>query len=237
MPASRERQEAKAPHGDARFAGFLYAIVVVTGLFSLGYAPERIFAGQTDTEIVRSVVAHEGLLRLSIAAELACYTAFLVLPLALYGLLAPAGRFAAMLMVALAVASVPLGFANIMHLLEILRGVDGGGAETAPSSVMLALDRYRSGLFVLSIPWGLWLIPFGYLVIRCGFLPRVLGVLLILAGLGYVAHFLGRLLFEGYEFSGLAPLFKAPRISEILVCLWLLAFGARGIPRLRRRRS
>jgi hypothetical protein len=176
-------------------------------------------------------------LRLSIAAELACYTAFLVLPLALYRLLAPAGRFAATLMAALAMASVPLGFANVMHLLEILRAVDGGVAETAQNSVVLALDRYRSGLFVLSIPWGLWLIPFGYLVFRCGFLPRILGVLLVLAGLGYVAHFLGRLLFEGYESSGLAPIFKAPRLSEILACLWLLVLGARGIPRLRWRRS
>jgi hypothetical protein len=237
MAADRRGAEAAPAHGWARFAGLVYAVNIATGVFSLAYAPARLFAGGTDAEIVRRLAADETLLRLLIAAEIACYVAFLVLPLALYKLLAKTGPWAAMLMTALAVSSVPFGFANVTHLLEILRIVDGGVAEAAQSSVMAALDRYESGLFVQSIPWGLWLVPFGYLVFRCGFLPRILGLLLILRAIGYIAHFFGRLLFEGYDASGLERIFMAPGIAEILTCLWLLLMGARRSPFPSRRKA
>lgn len=234
---ARHSTEPAAPHGDARFAGLIYAIVVATGFFSLAYAPTRIFAGEAEAEIARSVVANQNLLRVSIAAELTCYVAFLVLALALYKLLARTGQFAAMLMAALAVSSVPFGFANVTHLLEIVGAIDGDATEAA-RSIAAARERYRIGLFVQSIPWGLWLIPFGYLVFRSGILPRILGGLLILAGLGYVGNFLGRLVFEeAYAASGLAPIFDAPQVSEILICAWLLVFGARRSPLPKRRKA
>lgn len=218
-------KSARAPHGEARLAGFVYAIVVAAGMFALAYAPARIFAGATGPEIAQNVAAHETLLRLAIAAEIVCYVAFLVLAVALYRLLEGSGRFAALLMSALAISSVPFGFANITHLFEILRAVDA--PEAAQTSILAAYDRYKSGLFVQSIPWGLWLVPFGYLVIRSSFLPWLLGALLILGGIGYVSHFFGRLLFENYDSSGLASILTAPRIAEVLICLWLLVLGAR----------
>lgn len=221
-------QSGGARHGEARLAGFIYAIVVIAGTFSLGYAPGLVFAGATPAEIAQSAAANEPLLRLLIAGELVCYTAFLVLPLALYRLLAPAGQFAASVMAALAMMSVPFGFANVMHLFDILRAIDaGGGAEIIPA----AYERHRAGLLVQSIAWGGWLLPFGWLVIRSGFLPRLLGLILIAAGIGYLVHFTGRLLFnEAYEASGLAPILRAPRVGEIAICVWLLVMGARRRP-------
>jgi hypothetical protein len=226
--------EAKAgepttpPHSEARFAGLMYALVVATGVFSLAYATPRVFAGDTDAEIVRSVFANESLLRLSIVAELACYMSFIALALALYKLLSPAGQFAAQLMAAIAIVSVPFGFSNVTHLFDILRAVESQNPEAAQSLIVAAREQYRDGLVIQNIPWGAWLVPFGYLVFRCGFLPRVLGVLLILGGLGYVADFVGRVLFEArYTESILVEIFDAPSISEILICVWLLVFGAR----------
>lgn len=215
-------------HGQARLAGFFYLIVVVAGVFSLSYAPDRIFAGEPGPALVQSIVTNEALLRASIAAELACYVAFLALPLALYRLFASIDQFAAMLMAGLAISSVPFGLANITHLLEILRTVDAGATQQSTELIVSAYRRYQSGLFLQSIPWGLWLIPFGYLVFRSGFLPRLIGILLILAGVGYVAQFLCRLLIETYDPNGLlGRTFRALRMSEILICVWLLAFGAR----------
>jgi hypothetical protein len=229
----RHDASGPAPHAEARLAGFFYAIVVATGLFSLSYAPDRVFAGGAGSALVQSIADNEALLRWSIAGELACYVAFLALALALYRLLARAGQFNALLMAGLAISSVPFGFANITHLLEILRIIDAGGAQTGEAAIIAAYQRYQSGLFLQSVPWGLWLIPFGWLVFRSGFLPRLFGILLMLAGVGYEAHFLGQLAVEAYDpNSALGLIFRALRMSEILICIWMLVFGARRLPLL-----
>lgn len=217
-------ESVPAPHSAARFAGAIYAIVVVTGVFGLAYAPARVFAGDSDAAVVQSIVANEGLLRLAIVAELACYVAFIALPLALHRLLAPWGVFSATLMAALAIVSAPLGFANVQHLLEIVRLVDGGDG----AAMLAARARYESGLLVQSVPWGLWLIPLGALLIRSGFFPRLLAVLLIARGAGYIVDLVGRVLAEdAYLATGLARVFSTLGLAEMVTCLWLLVFGAR----------
>ncbi|MGQ0533384.1 MAG: DUF4386 domain-containing protein [Caulobacteraceae bacterium] len=215
---------ARPPHGWARFSGSVYAIVVVAGTFSLGYAPGRVFAGASPEEIAQSVAANEGLFRALIAAELLCYVAFLVLALALYRLLAHGGQFAAALMAVLVFASVPIACLNVAHHFTVLRAIATGAV---PDVITTAQAHYGDGLRILKIFWGGWLIPFGLLVIRSGFLPRLLGGLLILGGLGYVADFACQLLWPDYAASGLATIFRAPRVAEIIICVWVLAFGAR----------
>lgn len=225
---TRAQMSDDTNHDQARLAGFFYAIVVVTGIFSLSWAPDRVFVGEPGPALVQSIAANEQLLRLLIAGELACYVAFLAVALSLYRLLAKTDQFAAMLMAGLAISSVPFGFANITHLFEILRILDAGAQQAGESAVLAAYGRYQSGLSVQNIPWGLWLIPFGYLVLRSGFLPRVLGIFLMLAGVGGAAHFLARLLIETYEASGpLRLVIRTLPMSEILICIWLLVFGAR----------
>lgn len=227
MTANDVSIRAANPHAQARLAGALYAIVVLTGIFSLSYAPSLIFAGDTAAAIAQSASAHAYLLRQSIAVELACYVAFAGLALALYRLFANIDQFAALLMTALALSSVPFGYANITHLLEILRIIDSNSLQPGDGAITALYEQYVIGLRVQAIPWGLWLIPFGYLTIRSGFLPRILGVLLILGGVGYVATFLGRLLIDGFDESPIVPVLRTFRPSEMLICVWLLVFGAR----------
>jgi hypothetical protein len=228
------RERAHPPHGEARLAGFFYAIVVATGIFSLSYAPDRVFAGEGGPALVQSIADNEALLRWSIAGELACYVAFLALALALYKLLAQAGQFNAMLMAGLAISSVPFGFANITHLLEVLRIIDVGAAQTGQAAIVAAYQRYQSGLFLQAVPWGLWLIPFGWLVFRSGFLPRLFGVFLMVAGVGGAAHFVGRLAIETYDpGEPLGSVIGALSVSEIIICIWLLVCGARRLPLLK----
>lgn len=184
---------------------------------------------------MQSLVANESLYRTLVTAELVCYTVFLVLALALYQLLNSAGKFAAALMAALLIASVPLALANVAHHFDVLRAIEDGAGQVAQSAVMAANERYYDGIFVLNILWGAWLIPFGYLVFRSGFLPRVLGVLLVLGGVGYIADVFGQLLFSGYQGSILLRIFRGP--AEILIGFWLLIFGARRTLLPERRRS
>lgn len=76
--------------------------------------------------------------------------------------------------------------------------------------------------------WGLWLLPFGWLVFKSGVLPKVFGVLLMLGCLGYAANVFGKLLIPGYAGMAVSNYATAPAsLGEIGICLWLLVVGVR----------
>ncbi len=218
----------------ARTAGFLYLIVVLTGMFSLAYVPSQIPVDDNAAKTVATILANLPLYRLGIVASLVCYCAFLVLPLALYRLLSPYGKNAAVLMVAFAATSVPITYVNILHKFDVLSLLSGADylhaftTEQLHAQVMFALDAYDNGLLVSQIFWGLWLMPFGYLVFTSRVLPRLLGVLLMLGCLGYLVSFLGHALHADYVHAGVAGFIRLPAaLGEMGTCLWLLIMGAR----------
>ncbi len=218
----------------ARMAGAAYLANVLAGIFSLMVVPS-ITGGHGDpAATVRNILAHETLYRAGIAVALLCYVEFLLLPLLLYRLLGAVNRSVAALMVVLAVVSVPLSIASLTHKLDVLamlghaswlHGLDAGQLQ---AQVMLQLSGYASTLLLAQVFWGLWLIPFGWLVVRSGQLPRLLGYLLMLGGLCYVVDFAGQVLVVGYGDMTLAGYVTLPAaLGEIGTCLWLLVMGAR----------
>ena len=223
-----------SPRAMARIAGLLYLIVVLAGIFSIAYVPSQTQVAGDAAATVAKITAHEDLFRLGIAVGLICYVAFLLLPLALYRVLASYGRTAATLMVALAAISAPLAFVNLQHKLQVL-SLLGDAAylrafspEALNAQVMLALQAYSHGILVSKLFWGLWLLPLGWLVFTSRALPRVLGVLLMLGCAGYVIDVFARILVPGFAETALAGYITLPAtLGEIGTCLWLLVFGAR----------
>ncbi len=209
---------------DGRIAGALYLVVVATGMFCLAWVPSQLGTGVADA------AAHIGLFRAGIAAFMAMQVAFLLLPLALYRVLGDVDRRAATLMVALAAASVPIGLIALSHRMEALSLLDSTAAHATAAvdaAFAASLQRYGHGLRIASLFWGLWLLPFGWLVLRSARIPRVLGVLLMLGGIGYVVKVFGGLM-PGFADSAFARYATLPAaLGEIGSCLWLLAFGAR----------
>ena len=209
---------------DGRIAGALYLVVVATGMFCLAWVPSQLGTGVADA------AAHIGLFRAGIAAFMAMQVAFLLLPLALYRVLGDVDRRAATLMVALAAASVPIGLIALSHRMEALSLLDSTAAHATAAvdaAFAASLQRYGHGLRIASLFWGLWLLPFGWLVLRSARIPRVLGVLLMLGGIGYVVKVFGGLM-PGFADSAFARYTTLPAaLGEIGSCLWLLAFGAR----------
>lgn len=208
-----------------RGTGWIYLVVVLSGILSLAYVPGQLVvagdAGQTLLNLRQST----DLFRLGIAAGMVCYLAFLVLPLSFYLWLAPAGRRMAQLMVLFAVVSVPISLGNLTHKLEVLDlvSIPQMGATLA-TEVMAALDRYHRGVLVAELFWGLWLIPLGILLLRSRAVPRLLGALLVVGGLGYLTEVFGTVLVADWR----GGLFTRPAaFGEIGTCLWLLLFGAR----------
>lgn len=219
----------------ARTAGLLYLIVVAAGIFSLAYVPSQTVVPGDAAATVASITASVPLFRLGIVAGFICYIAFLLLPLVLYKLLSPVGKGAAVLMVAFAVVSVPISFVNLLNKLDILSLLSDADylrvftAEQLQAQVMLSLDAFRNGILVSKIFWGLWLLPFGYLVFKSCLLPKALGILLMAGCFGYLVDVFGRALFPGYPETAIAGFVTLPAtIGEIGTCLWLLIVGARG---------
>ena len=212
--------------GMGRLAGLLYLVVVVAGIFSLAYVPGQLVVADDPQATLAKIAASESLFRQGIAAFLVMQVAFLLLPFALYSLLESSGRRAAVLMVVLAVTSVPLGLSALAHRLDLLSLFADPvvsrmlGSEQVRVEAVLSLEAYRNGLHVTKLFWGLWLLPFGWLVVKSRRLPRVLGVLLMLGCFGYLLQVFGDLLMPGYADSAIASYVPLPAKSAPVCGCW-----------------
>lgn len=218
----------------ARTAGLIYLVTLVTGMFSLVYAPSQLLVPRDVHATIDKISAHQTLFRFDIASSMIMQVAFLTLPLVLYRLLRSVNQPVAVLMVALAVVSVPLGLNSLTHQLDLLSLLNHAALMQAltPVALQLAvtqmLDGHANGLQITSLFWGLWLLPFGYLVWRSGFLPKTLGALLTLGGMGYLIDVFGSLLYPHYAEAFFAPYVMLPAsLGEIGMILWLLIVGVR----------
>ena len=164
-------------------AGLIYLIFVITGIFSLAYAPSQLTVPGNPQATLANIVGSESLFRWYVAVFLIKEVVFLPLLLVLYRLLRSVDTNAAWLMVALAAVSVPIALVSIVNQLNALSLLTDPyyastfTAEHLQATAALSLDAYRNGLLVTKMFWGLWLLPFGYLVLRSGFLPKTLGIL------------------------------------------------------------
>ncbi len=219
----------------ARIAGVLYLVNGMTGFFGIIYVPGRLIVSGNATATANNILASERLFRLGIASELICAVEFVFLFWILYRLLGGVNKTHASLMVILGLVFVPIMVVNtlseigaliLLHSADYLSVFDKRQLETM---AMLFLDLHRYG-YVVGWIFGLFHFHFGVLVFRSGFLPRILGVLLIAACFGYLVDSLTPLLLPGYanivgRFASI-PL----TLGEPAIILWLLIMGAKDQP-------
>lgn len=220
----------------ARIAGLIYLVVVITGMFSLAYVPQKLIDWNNSKATFNNITGSPFLFRLGIYSSVVCYVAFTFLPLVLYKLLRAVNESQARAMVILALLSVPLSFNNLQHKYAALTltgkesFLPNISIEDLQSKLMLSLNQYNDGLLLTTVFWGLWLFPFGLLVYRSGFIPKVLGVLLILGCIGYLINFTGNTLLENYSQIGIGKYIgMLPAAGEIGICFWLLFFGSKAM--------
>ena len=218
----------------ARLAGLLYLIVVIAGVFRLVYVPSQIIVSDDIHATINHIVTSEFLFRSGIASALVEQVAFLILPLVLFYLLHHAGKHMAVLMVTFVAVSVAIAMVSLGHQLDVLGLLSDahGGRAFAPGQLELlvqqSLDAYDHELQITELFWGLWLLPFGYLVFKSGLLPRVLGVFLMIGCFSYVVEVFGNILSSQYSATAISHYIRMPAaIGEIGTCFWLLLMGAR----------
>ncbi len=219
----------------ARVAGAIYLSMVFVGPFSLIYVPRKLIVSGNATATAANILAHETLFRLGIVADLIGALIFILVAMALYRLLSGVSTTLASHMVALVLVSAGVGFLNVLNhiaALILVRGADFLAVFDKPQRealAMLFLRLYGQGIVINEIFWGLWLLPFGLLVMRSGFLPRILGVLLIVNCFAYVAVSLTSLLLPDYA-NVVNRWATIPETGELWIMLWLLIKGAKVQP-------
>lgn len=164
------------------------------------------------------------LFRLGIVASLASVIVNIFLALALYRVLKPANKDMAALMVILLLVAVPIAMLNDLNnfaLLFLVHTPAGFTTDQMYALVFLLLKLHAGGFSIARIFYGLWLFPMGYLVLTSGYLPKLLGILLIIGCTGYVAQSLVDFLFPD---SGVL-IYLYTSWGELLFSLWLVIKG------------
>jgi len=219
----------------ARVAGLLYLLASIPAPFALIYVPDKLIVTGDATATANHLRASETLFRLGIASELLGFIIFIFVVLALHRLFKAVDKKHVLAMATLLLISLPVSLLNVLNeiaALVLVSGADFLSVFETPQLDALAyvfLRLHGQGFVVAQIFWGLWLFPFGILVIRSGFIPRFLGYLLFIAGFGYVASSFTSLLLPSYahavdQFAGILEL------GELLIIFWLLIWGAKDQP-------
>jgi hypothetical protein len=180
-----------------------------------------------------NLAAHEWLFRFGIVSQLLCAAGWIFVTLALYRLFKAVDQGLAVLLVILGgLLPVPIFFLNAVNDAAALLFVRGGDFLTVfdkpqrDAFAVLFLNLHHQGDLVNQIFWGLWLVPFGLLVCKSRFLPRILGIWLLAGCFGYLAISFTGLLFPGYEHK-VYTYAQLLITSEVGIMLWLVIMGAK----------
>ena len=218
---------------DARVAGFLYISASVIGVVRLVYIPSKLFVYGDATATAANVASHESLFRLGGVCYLIGAALWTFVPLALYRLFRDVDKGLATLMVVLGCfMQVPLFFCNVVNDVAALLFARGTGYLSVFDKLQrdafarLFLDLHHNLDLANMMFAGLWLVPFGLLVYRSRFLPRLLGVWLMIACVPYLALSTVGFLFPGREDT--IFLYGQPLMfAEVATMFWLLIMGAK----------
>jgi hypothetical protein len=220
-------------HNPGRVAGFWYLLLVLIGPLRLIYIPSKLFVPGNATATANNIAAHEWLFRFGMAGDLVGAVILIFLTMAFYRLFKGVDQYLAVLVVILGgVMPALLYFVNVVSdagALMVARGADFLSVFDKPQRdalVMLLLRLHDHQNTAAEILWGLWLLPLAILVYRSRFVPRFLGVWLVINGFAYVIMSFTGLLLPQYQHK-LFITFQPALFGELALMLWLVIKGTR----------
>jgi Domain of unknown function (DUF4386) len=213
----------------ARLAGALYVPAFVLGPFSLLFVRDRLIAPGDAAGTANRIAGHEWLLRAGSAGELCLALIDVVLAVLLYLLLRPVHRPLALVAAAMRFAWAMIAIVAALTGIAALQILGHGDpsaftVEQRSAAALSILEAHDSITAIGFVAFGCHLGIIGYLAWRFGVVPRPIGVLLVIAGAGYLANSLLVLFFAASRQVLLVlPAFPA----ELSLCLYLLVKGVR----------
>jgi hypothetical protein len=221
-----ERTAEASPRFTARMAGILYLLSMVTGIFGVLFVGGTLVVDGDAAATATNILAHETLFRLAFASFLVGVVCYVAVTALLYRLLQPVNRSLSLLAALFSLVGCAMWAVGSLFQLAALSVLGGGGslsAFTVGQAQDLALTLLNLDSQALSIGivfFGFYCLLLGYLVFRSTFLPRVVGVLLVLAGVGYLTN-----LYPPLE-NALSFYLQVPGLlGEGSLTLWLLVMG------------
>lgn len=221
-----DRISETSPRAGARIIGLFYLLNILAGIFAQGFVSERLIAFSDAAVTANNILAHESLFRLGFAVyliEMACQVVVTVL---FYKLLKPAGRNVSLLAACLSLVGIVIKTVSRLFYIAPLLVLREGpymsvfNAEQVQALALLLLKVNDQGAAIGLVFFGFYAVLKGYLIIRSTFLPRVLGVLAVLAGLGLLTFLHMPLGYRLFPYTAALGLLGA--VPQIL---WLLVVG------------
>ena len=212
-------KEKTNPNKTARIAGFLYLLLVPLGVLGIIYVPSTLIVPGDVAATAGNIMANEALFRLSIVSALLVQVVNIFVVLFLYKLLKPVNKNMARLMVIFILLGAPIAMLNELNQAAALLLLNSADPLSALTTMFLDLHQY--GIQIAGIFWGLWLFPMGYLVFKSNYIPKIIGVLLMIGCFGYLVDSFVFFLFPDF---GVA-ISQFTFIGELLLPLWLVIKG------------
>lgn len=224
------KEKMNSPKKTARTAGFLYLAFFVTFFLADNGVHSTPVGSKDAVTIAHHIMASEKLFRIGFISFLSSAVFFLLSAWALYVLLKPVNKDFALLLILLNLGGVAIKCVSLLSesaALLLLSGADYlkvFQADQLQALAILFLNLYKNGFMIAQIFFGLWLLPLGYLVFKSGFIPRIIGILLIIDCFAILIWFFQFFLFPDFEAISY-PLLAVSFIAEGSLCLWLLIMG------------
>jgi hypothetical protein len=215
----------------ARIGGVLYLIIIAAGLFAQAFVQDKLIVPADAAATATNIMAHESLFRLGIVADLMTFLCAIALTMTLYVLLKPVNRNLALLTVLLNLVQDAIGGMNGLNLYRALQLL--GGADylkvfspgQLQAMALLSLKAHSVGFGIALIFFGFCCLVLGYLIFRSGFFPKLLGILMAIAGACYLVLSFAVILSP--PIAGALFLWVAvpALIGELSLALWLTVKG------------
>jgi hypothetical protein len=216
---------------NARMAGGLYLIYMVTHIISDVWRDSFIVPGDAAVT-VSNIMAHEGLFTLTAVGDLLAAALFFLAAWALYVLLKPVNKNLALLFLLLNLGSVAIQCSSDLFLFASQLSMNGPDylnvfqVDQLQSLAMFFLDLREKAFTVAWLFNGAWLFPLGYCVFKSGFLPKFLGIVLMVHCFTWLSTFFQSFLFPGFDAINYVS-YPLGFIAEFGLTLWLLVMGAK----------
>ncbi len=197
----------------------LYPIWVLFGIFSIIYVPSVLIDFADPISTSESIRENATLFRLGIAGRLITQLLFIIIPFLFYRFFKSLDKKASLLMLILALVSVPISMGNETLNLYVFQHLDN------PDKMMATLELYNQAMYISIIFWGLWLLPLGWLVYQSRLFPKLIGIFLFIAGFGYLANAFLKIILP--DFDQLNLILEMMTFGELIFILWFVIRGTR----------